>query len=958
MGCTLKQSVITLSLIACSVPVIAQPASQRTPPWNSDKTDLPVDQRTIYGQLANGLRYAIRPNSRPQNQVLVRLAVDFGSAAEAEDEQGLAHFIEHMAFNGSTHVPEGEMVKTLERLGLAFGADTNASTGYLQTDYRLDLPKADPALLERALFLLRETASEVTFNPAAVDRERGVVIAEMRQRENYQFQSTRAQYDLFYPGSFFATRYPIGKKAVLDAASAEQMKALYRKWYTPDRARIVVVGPVDPAVVEREIARKFGSWRGNSAALGRINRCGFDAGRKGESALFVHPEINEVINVERILPDKKRPDNLETNMLTAKMNIASAIISDRLTRKSRKEDIPFLGGGTIFAAGVCDQNARVGMALAGKDGSWRQLLPIGEQLIRQAVDYGFSEQEVAEQIKRFDAAYENARKSEATNPSGTYAEELVRLDEAVITGAQDQQLLWLQMRPFMTAQAISAEFAKWFGQFNDPMMFLTTPNGDGIEKAALAKAFADSRAIAVAAPAARDTQKWAYTDFGPTGQPKGHIVSDTQVADLGIRTIRFANGVLLNLKPTDYEADRIRWSVRIDGGMLHFNKDKQYLGLFMNGTYSGGGLGKYDSDDLRALLAGSTARPGLSVGTDHFGASGAVVPQDLAQQMQLTAAYVTDPGKRAEAIRLFRRGIPEFYARLDATPQSALSVAVGKIMTADDPRFTLPPQDTLEKADFAELDAALGDALSSNRLEIGLTGKLDEAAAIDSVARTFGALPPRKTQATDYSDARKTGWSNATGNHDVQHRGEPNQLSWLRSWPTTDDSDFRVQQAMDIFAQIVQIRLLDEIREKLGATYSASAGSDMSATYPGRGTFTISTDGDPKDIVAIEAAVDAVMAQVLAQPVSADLFERARKPTLAAYADWKKRNDTWSDLTAEAQSDPRGLERFKISEEQYRSITAKEVWQAGQRLLAGKASYTFRAIPLAKSNSIDGAAAK
>jgi zinc protease len=947
MGKLFRLGIIAVPFLALATPTFANTHAApsagvtRTPPWNSDKTDLPVDQRIIYGRLPNGLRYAIRPNNRPQNQVLVRLAFDFGSAAEAEDEQGLAHFIEHMAFNGSTHVPEGEMVKMLERLGLAFGADTNASTGYVQTDYRLDLPKSDLALIERALFLLRETASEVTFDPAAVDRERGVVLAEMRQGENYQFQRSRAQNDLFYPGSFYATRYPIGKKAVLETASAVKMKALYRKWYTPDRARIVVVGPVDPVAIESEIVRKFAGWKGSSAALGEVDRCGLDTNRRGETALFVHPEVNETLSVERILPDKLRLDTFDNNLLSIKMNIAAGIIQDRLTRKSRKEDIPFLGGGTIFSAGFCDQHARVGFALSGKDGSWRQLLPIAEQMVRQAVDHGFSEQEVAEQVKRYDAAIENQRKAEETSPSAAYASALVRLDDDVITGALDQQLLWLQMRPFMTAQAISAEFATWFGQLNDPMIFLSTRKADGVEKTALAEAFAKSRQLAVAAPAARDAQKWAYTDFGPAGQ----VASDTRIADLGIRTIRFANGVMLNLKTTDFEADRIRWSVRIDGGLLHFGRDKQHLGSFMNGAYTGGGLGRYDNDDLRALLAGSTAQAGLYASTDHFGAGGAVVAKDLEQQMQLFAAFLTDPGKREEAVRLYRRGFPEYFSRLDATPQSALSVAIGKTMSDNDPRFSHPVQDSLEKADFAELDAALRDALTSNRLEIGLTGALDEAAAIDIVGRTIGALPPRKSEADDYTDARKASWSTATGNHDIAHRGEANQLSWRRSWTTTDDSDYRLQHAMDIFAGVVRIRLLDELREKLGAAYSASADSDMSSIYPGRGTFTVSTNGDPKDLAVIEASVDAVIAEMLSKPANADLFERARKPTLEAYADWRRQNGTWAGLTAEAQTDPRRLERFRISEQQFRSITAEEVWAAAKRMLDGKASYTFRAVP-------------
>jgi zinc protease len=947
MGKAINLGFFALPLLVIATPISAKtqaaPPSgvERTAPWNSDKSDLPADDSIIYGRLPNGLRYAIRPNNRPQNQVLVRMAFDFGSAAEAEDEQGLAHFIEHMAFNGTTNVPEGEMVKMLERLGLAFGADTNASTGYTMTDYRLDLPKADPALIERALFLMRETASEIIFDPAAVDRERGVVIAEMRQRENYQFQQSRALQELFYPGSFYATRYPIGKKDVLETAPAERLKALYHKFYTPDRARIVVVGPIDPIAIEREIARKFGSWKGSSAALGEIDRCNFDNARRGETGVFVHPEINETITIERILPDKPRPDTFETNLLSVKMNVAASIVQDRLARKSRKEDIPYLGGSITFSPGFCDQHARIGMSVVGKDGSWAQLMPIVEQVVRQATEYGFSKQEVAEQIKRLDAAFVNARKSEETNPSGFYASTLTRLDDDIISNAEQQQMIWLQIRTFLSADAISGEFAAWFGQLNDPMIFLSTRKGEGLDKQALAQAFADSRAMAVNAPAVRETLDWAYKDFGPAAS----VASDATIKDLGIRTIRLSNGVLLNLKKTDFEADRVRWSVRIDGGSLHFAKEQQYLASFMNGTYAGGGLGKYDSDDLRAALAGSTAQPMFYASTDHFGGSGAVVVKDLERQMQLMAAYLTDPGKREEAVRLFRRGLPEFYSRLDATPQSALGVAIGKTMNNDDRRFTVPDQKGLEAADFALLNKALGDALATNRLEIGLTGAIDEDAAIAIVAKTLGALPPRKSGAQDYSEARKTSWSGATGNHDVAHRGEANQLSWRRTWTTTDDNDSRRRDAMDIFAKIVQIRLLDELREKLGATYGASASSAMSSIYPGRGTFSVSTDGDPRDLAAIEAAVDAVIAELLAVPVSADLFERARKPTLESYADWKKQNGTWSRLTAEAQSDPERLELFRNSEQQFRSITPDEVWRAAKQLLDGKTSYTFRALP-------------
>ena len=892
-------------------PVIAAPdkapaGAERTAAWNAETSDLEPDASIIYGKLPNGLRYAIRPNQRPQNQVVVRMALDFGSAVEADDEQGIAHFIEHMAFNGTANVPEGEMVKILERLGLRFGADTNASTGYTQTQYKLDLPKADPALIERALFLMRETASEVLFDPDAVNRERGVVIAEKRQGENYSFQSSRAANNLYYPGTYFSTRYPIGQQQVLETATAERMKALYRTWYRPDRTRLVIVGPVDPLAIEREIVRKFGNWGQEGEQLGDIDRCTLDTARMAEADRFTHPSIGEAIGVQQIIADRKRPDTFERAILQMKMQIASAIISRRISRRSRENDIPFLGGGLSFGIGLCDQYARIGFSASGKDGSWNELLPFTEQVVRQAAEHGFTDAEITEQHRRLDTAYENAAKGEATRQSVAIANELVGLDDDVLNSAAYRQRLWLQLRPFMTKTAVSAELANWVGRLNAPLMFLTSKNGTDFQNTDLLAAYGSSRAVAVSAPTGRDDKAFAYTEFGRAGS----VVEDKRIADLDIRTIRFANGVLLNLKKTDFEDNRVRYSLRIDGGELHFGKENAPLARLMSGAYVSGGLEAHDIDDLRSLLAGTTVSASLNVADDYFGSYGAVAPVDLERQLQVMAAFMQYPAYSDNALRLFRRPLPELYSRLDATPNSALGVAQGRIMTDNDPRFALEPLEIIQAADFVQLKKALGDALASNRVEIALVGDIDEEAAIASVARTFGALATRKATGNGYDDARKTGWASISGNFDIPHKGEANQLSWRRVWTTTDDRDQKVTQSMDLLARMTTLRLTDELREKLGATYGGGASSSMSNVYPGRGTFSIATSGNPKDLAAIEAAVDGIVAQLTTAPADSDLFERARKPVLESYTDWRKRNDTWIGVAAEAQTDTKRVDRF------------------------------------------------
>jgi zinc protease len=934
---------LALLLFGCGTAFASPPTAgtTRTAPWNAETSDLEPDSSIIYGRLPNGLRYAIRPNQRPQNQVIVRMALDFGSAVEADNEQGLAHFIEHMAFNGTTNVPEGDMVKMLERLGLSFGADTNASTGYTQTQYKLDLPKADPALIERALFLMRETASEVLFNPASVDRERGIVIAEMRERENFGFQSARAANDHFYPDTFYSTRYPTGQLNVLETAPAERMKALYRKWYRPDRTTIIVVGPVDVAAIERQIVAQFSDWKSEGASLGDIDKCVVDTRRPLAARSFTHAEIGEAIGVQQIIPDKARFDTVERAIIQLKMQIADAIISQRMSRRSREGDVPFLGGGLTFDIGFCDQYARIGFNASGKDGSWRQLLPFTEQIVRQAAQYGFSAVELAEQHKRLDSAYENAAKSEATRTSGAIASELVGLDNDVLNSAAYRQRLWLQLRPFMTKDAVDAEFSKWFGQLDAPLMFLTTKESEGFNTKHLTDAYVSSRASAVAAPLARTEKAFAYTDFGPTGT----VAEDKMIADLGIRTIRFTNGILLNLKKTDFEDNRVRYSLRIDGGALHFGKEKASLIDLMNGAYVSGGLEAHDIEDLRSLLAGTTASPSFSVGGSYFGGYGAVASTDLERQLQVMAAYTKYPAYRENALRLFRRPLAETYSQIGATPGSALNVESARIMNDNDPRFSLGSLEAIQAADFAMLKDALRDALTTNRLEIALVGDVDETAAIASVGRTFGALPARQATGNAHADERKTGWATTNGSFDIPHRGEANQLGWRRVWTTTDDRDQKVTQGMDLLARIVTLRLTDELREKLGATYGGGANSNMSNIYPGRGTLSISTTGDPKDLTVIEATVDRIVDELVSAPVDIDLFERARKPVLESYADWRKRNDTWIGVASEAQSNQERLDRFRASEELFKGIRREDVWELAKIWLGKPAQFTFRALP-------------
>lgn len=293
------------TLMFLSVPVaLATPATrlgERHVDWPQQESDLQPDPAVRYGKLPNGLRYEIMANHTPSNAVSVRWRIDMGSLMEDEDQRGLAHFLEHMVFNGSEHVPEGEMAHILERHGLAFGADTNAYTSFNETVYQLDAPRVDSEELDTVFFLLRETASRLTIAPAAVDRERGVILSEERARNTPAYRNQNAEWTYLFPAARFPQRMPIGLTDVVAHVSPQRIRDLYETYYRPDRALLVVVGDIDPGAIEARIRATFSDWRALRADpgdpnLGRVVRPAAAAG------YFFDPGVSPTIDLAAVRP--------------------------------------------------------------------------------------------------------------------------------------------------------------------------------------------------------------------------------------------------------------------------------------------------------------------------------------------------------------------------------------------------------------------------------------------------------------------------------------------------------------------------------------------------------------------------------------------------------------------------------------------------------------------------------
>lgn len=928
-----------LALRAETPPPPAEPATTVTA-WGHPVNDLTPDPSIRYGVLPNGMKYALQKNTTPKGGGSVRMRVGVGSIAEAENERGVAHFLEHMAFNGSTNVPEGEMVKMLERLGLAFGADTNATTKFDETIYMLELPRNDDALVDAALMLMREAASELTISQAAVDRERGVVLSERQTRNSPGLRQLEQQLQTIVPQTPFGKRLPIGTEEVLKTVSADTIRNFYSRSYRPDNAALVLVGDFDLDAVEAKIKARFGDWKAKIDAGAQQDRGKIDAAKAFEINNFVDPAIPVQAVLYRIQPFVAEQDSKAAREQEIVEGLVGAIFSQRLAKLALKSDTRISGGFGVITD--LFRAARMNMLMVnGKEGDWQGAATTAEQELRRALMHGFTQSELDEALANSENSLKTAALQASAEPSGQIANRIVDTlnDKSVVTTAAYRLASFGEMKPKLTLAAVNDALRKaWATGPNFLHISTKTPITD-LQPTVMA-ALQDSMKVAVAAPVDAVSKAFAYEDFGPAGK----VASDTRIADLGVRAIRFANGVMLNIKKTDFEAGKIAFGVRIGDGQRAFPADKPGLGTFMSSMSPQAALEAHDSNELQKLLAGHTVFNRLVADDAYFGASGTTTPADAELQMKLLAAYTKAFGYRPEADILWKNLVPGFTGQLAANPIGISQTKLPRLMAGGDGRIGLSEPAEMIQRNTNELKAALQPQLAGGPIEVTLTGDIDEAKAIDMVARTFGALPKRGNPAKLPESALKINMPTGGEPVTVTHAGKDDQAVVSVRWATTDDSDMRSHFLRNMLADVMQIRLTDVVREELGATYSPITASFASDAFPGFGYISVDIVAEPGKMEAVNAAIGRIAKEMRDVPVSNDLLTRARKPLLEKFDKESRENTFWQGAIAQAQGDPNRLERVRNTRSMIETVTAGDLQKIAQQYLSDARRKDFRIV--------------
>jgi len=942
------RSVVLLLLATLALPACA-PQAQRVasasagadkPDWAFERSDIPVEPGFRFGRLANGMRYVVRHNAMPKGTAQIRMEIAAGALDESESERGFAHFVEHMAFNGSTHVPEGEMVRLLERNGLAFGADTNASTGFQTTTYMLDLPRNDPKLLDVALMLMRETAGELTISQEAVDRERGVIFSEMRDRNNWQMRNSLDQATFLHPHALYPRRFPIGATEALTAATADSLKAFWRREYVPSQATVIVVGDFDPAVAQAMIVAKFSDWK-PAPAQTQPDPGPVDAKSRDRTEIYMDPALSERIVASRHGKWIDGPDTIAQRRENLLRQIGYGIVNRRLQRISRRADPPFHAAG-FGTADVFRSGRTTNLIVDTIDAKWQRGLAAAALEYRRALQFGFTAGEIAEQLANVKTSSENAAASADTRSNATLTYAIFDLLRNDIVPSSPQTVLdrLNAFIPEITPESVLAALKREVVPLKAPLLrFQGRRQPEGGEKAIRAT-WRQAMRAKLEPEGDGSASGFAYTDFGPPGT----IVSDTVEPALGIRRLRFANGVRLNFKRTDIEKDRVLVSVAVDGGEMVSTRENP-LATQMVSNLPVGGLGKHTQDELQSILAGHTVSTGVSSSGDTFLSVAQTTPRDLELQMQLFTAFLTDPGYRPEGEIQYRLNINNFFAQLRATPSSALQNELGGILSDKDPRFTLQPVDAYRKLTFAKLKEDISDRLAHGAIEVAVVGDVDDTRAIALVAKTLGALPAREPDFRPYEDRRTRPFTADRSRRIVRHTGPKDQALLRLTWPTRDDSDPIEDAALELIERVVRIELTETLREKLGKAYSPSASSSMSHNWRGYGTFAIAASVDAHEVPATRDAIVQTMTELRDVPITDDLLQRARQPLIEAYDNALKTNASWLSLVSRAQSEPDRIGRHVQEKERLLALTPFDLQRIAQRYLQPRDAVEVLVLP-------------
>lgn len=898
---------------------------------------LQKDPQLLEGKLENGLSYMIRPTKEPAGRGSVRLYVATGSLDETEETSGISHFLEHMVFNGSRTFKRGELIPTMQKLGLGFGGDANAYTSLLQTVYMLDLPNLEDETVNFALTIMRDFADGATLEDDAIDHERGIVVSELKARDSESYRSAINMIRQMTEGARVADFMPIGKEEIIRNASYDTVRQYYREKYVPERMTLIITGDFDPSTAEKWVHQHFDSLekRPNPPrpAIGELTNLG-----PTESIRPNREQAPVTIAASVVRPYEAKADTLEQRIEDLPLELATGMLNMRLSRIAQRADSPFLQAG-IDTSNIFDTAESFGFMTTAAPDKWQAALARTEQELRSAIQYGFEPHELQEVAAGIIASLTQASESWETISADNMATGLVSAlsnRTTPTTPKEDLRAIELGLErvlsnPDLCRQALEKKWNAPNAKLN-----MTGSIPEGVTPASLRQTFNDSLATNVQKPELQKAKPFAYDNIGTPGQ----IIQKEQLDDIGVTTLTLSNGIKVNLKPLEFKKGGLTVMAAIDGGALQLPK-KPGLAMAASSVMSLSGLEAHDIDELKRIMLGHNVDLNFGMGDTRFTISGGTTQEDLELECKLIIAGIMHPGYKQDALLRLHRNLPATYRKMATTPQGAYAMQSARALYGNDVRFTIPTQEEVEQVTLEDVRNAIDPHLQKGAIEVTLVGDFDLEKTLPIIEKTFGAMPPRNKEFTPIAPEQRQ--------VNIQPWGQkrffryPTQLDKTivtQVRPAGDGMDKHRNRRLQVLASIVREKLFDGIRAAMGESYSPTVRLELNPEFENAASIATASAGVKGNRQKVNAAMETILNGIGQGQISQEDFECAIRPIIASTEKDLRTGSFWCSNLIDLQSSPDRLTLLRDLKEDLQSITYEEIKALGIEIF-GKDNANF-----------------
>lgn len=919
------------------VPAVPAPRALQSDsevPWLYRGSDIPVDDEWLFGEMDNGLRYAVRRNGVPPRQVSIRVRVDAGSLHEQDSEQGYAHLLEHLLFRESKYLAPGQAIAAWQRLGATFGSDANAETSATHTAYKLDIPNIDQAKLTESFKLLSGMIRQPVLNDVNVAAERPIVLAEKRERGGAGQRMADLTRQTFFAGQRLATRSPIGTDETLRAANGKDVNAFYQRWYRPENTVIVVAGDADPKVLAGLVEQWFGDWKG-SGKPGVAPEFGdpvpptdapddaVTGAPIGELAVGIEPDLPRSLTYAIMRPWRPVQDTIVYNEGLLLDAVAQAIINRRLESRAR-------GGGSFLYAQVQQDDISRSVdatfvTFAPLTNDWQAALADVRSVIADALTNPPTQEEIDRESAELDVLFANGVEQESVQSGSDLANNLVNaIDIRETVAAPDVVLgVFRGMTARLNPDEVLARTRALFEGSVTRSVYVTPTAGEA-DPAALRLALGSEAAVDGSARLAAQTI--SFDELPPIGAP-GAITKQGQVGVLEIEQVDFSNGVKALVWANDAEPGRVTVRVRFGAGYRAFDKGSAAYAALGEAALVGSGLGELGQNEIDRLATGRKLGFDFAIDEAVFTFTAQTRSEDVADQLYLFAAKLGMPRWDKDPVIRAKAAAELAYNTYATSPGGILNRDLEYLVTGGDQRFATPDPAALNAITPEGFRAVWEPLLRQGPVEVLVFGEFDQPAIVEQLRLTFGALPPREPIAADVA-ARVPSFAQAGAKPAiVSHRGDANQAAAVVAWPSGGGvASLRESRQLEILTQLFNNRLLEALREQAGASYSPQVFSNWPADLASGGRITALAQLEPEFVPIFFAEADRIAKDLAANPPTADELARVTEPLAQVIRRASTGNQFWLYNLEGAASDPQRVALLRTLLADY-SQTSPQVMQ-------------------------------